>query len=93
MKADGGRRKAESLKLVATVVFACVLLALSGTSAAHAQALAPTAPLSVTAPILMYHHVGEAALEKRGAIGARYDISADDFDAQIGIWPGRTTRQ
>ena len=89
MKADGGRRKAESQKLVATVVFACVLLALSGTSAAHAQALAPTTPFSATVPILMYHHVGDAAMEKRGAIGARYDISAADFDAQMAYLAGQ----
>ncbi len=92
MKAEGGIRlkpeKAESLGLVAAVVSAVVLLALSGMSVAHAQALTPATPLSVTVPILMYHHVGDAMLEGRGAIGARYDISAADFDAQMAYLAG-----
>jgi peptidoglycan/xylan/chitin deacetylase (PgdA/CDA1 family) len=90
LKADGRRRKAESLGLVAAVVFAGVLLALSGAPVAHAQALTPATPLSVTVPILMYHHIGEAALEERGAIGARYDISAADFDAQMAYLAGHS---
>lgn len=83
MTAEGGRRKAESPGLVAAVVFAGVLLALSGTPVALAQTLTPATSLSVTVPILMYHHIGEATLETRGAIGERYDISAADFDTQM----------
>jgi peptidoglycan/xylan/chitin deacetylase (PgdA/CDA1 family) len=42
-----------------------------------------SSPINVTVPILMYHHIGDSPLEKPGAIGARYDISTADFDAQM----------
>jgi len=39
----------------------------------------------IIAPILLYHFVGRAALEWDGASTTRYNVTADDFDAQLAL--------
>jgi peptidoglycan/xylan/chitin deacetylase (PgdA/CDA1 family) len=39
----------------------------------------------VLAPILLYHHVGEAALEANGDSTSRYNVTAADFEAQLDL--------
>jgi peptidoglycan/xylan/chitin deacetylase (PgdA/CDA1 family) len=39
----------------------------------------------VVAPILLYHHVGEVALEANGDSTSRYNVTAADFEAQLAL--------
>jgi peptidoglycan/xylan/chitin deacetylase (PgdA/CDA1 family) len=39
----------------------------------------------IVAPILLYHFVGRAALEKDGASTTRYNVTAANFDAQLAL--------
>ncbi len=74
-----------NLPRLGAFVWTYVLLAMFNALPAHAQIAAPVvSPTAViTVPILMYHHVGNATLEKPGAVGALYDILTTTFEAQM----------
>jgi len=76
--------------MIAAAVFTCAWLALFNAPPALAQSatsvVSPT--VAITVPILMYHHVGNAALEKPGAAGALYDTFTTTFEAQMAYLAG-----